>query len=69
MLKGQFEPRHGKTNKVSECPAKTQISLGTHSLCWFCHVTARLIQVIKSLSMLVSKNFECLKFAENLSFP
>ena len=25
-----FEPRHDKTNKVSVCPAKTQISLGLH---------------------------------------
>ena len=23
-----FEPRHDKTNKVTVCPAKTQISLG-----------------------------------------
>ena len=24
------EPRHDKTNKMSVCPAKTQISLGIH---------------------------------------
>ena len=24
----QYEPRHDKTNKVTVCPAKTQISLG-----------------------------------------
>ena len=24
----KYEPRHDKTNKMSVCPAKTQISLG-----------------------------------------
>ena len=26
----QNEPRHDKTNKMSVCPAKTQISIGIH---------------------------------------
>ena len=41
----EHEPRHDKTNKVTVRPAKTQISLGAQSLCWFCHVAAHIMFV------------------------
>ena len=31
-LQKQNEPRHDKTNKMSVCPAKTQISLGIRTV-------------------------------------
>ena len=44
----QYEPPHDKTNKMTVQSAKTQItlgsesSLGTQSLCWFCHEAAHI---------------------------
>ena len=37
-----YEPHHDKTIKMRVRPAKTQISLGVHSFCWFCHVMAHI---------------------------
>ena len=38
----KYEPRHVKTNSVAVRPAKTQISLGINSFCWFCHVAVHI---------------------------
>ena len=56
------EPRHDKTNNVAVRPAKTQISLGTHSFCWFCHVAAH-VRKRNGLTVKILKIWKTEKYA------
>ena len=55
--KNSSGPRHDKTNKVTVCPVKTQISLGILSLCWaHTHFVGFVVSQLISLSTVYCKN-------------